>query len=343
MSSSRYKPSKEKRKATKKAAEAEKVVRELSPSEQRKETIIKTGVFILVIAFMMTSGIVCVNLNPESESPQQQQTRPVDELQQGVERWKEELAQNPDDPSALANLAFYYNKQAQRLVEDKDKAEREKLLTNAITHLDKAIEKDPDYTFAYVQKSFALQGLGNKEEARTVLDNALEKATLPGEDAPVEEKAAAEGNRVQVLTAMAGMEIESENFEAALSHLDEAVQIKPGEGSIHLQRALALGRLGRRDEAEKALDMAVDIGQKMRDRQTLFLAEGLRREMFPDSVATPDVEGSPAIEVTPGDGASPEAPATPAVELSPSVEATPEAGATPAVEATPLSPTPNES
>ena len=334
MSSSRYKTSKEKRKAEKKAAEAEKSVKELTPVEQRRERIIQFGVGILVVAFMMTSGIVCVNLNPETETTQQQQERTIDDVQQGINTWKEELGKNPDDAAALANLGFYYNRRALQLKEDAQKDERAKILDLARTNLEKAIEKDPDYVFSYQELSQTFIILEKNEEARKILNKGLEKAKLEG--VPEEDLPQAEGNRVQLLMGLAAVEIEEKNYDEALKHLDDGIKIKPGEAKLYLHRAMAFHKLERMEEAEKALDMAADIGQNMRDQETLYMVEIIRRQLFPDATPTP---GAPTGDATPTGEATPENEATPVSEATPTEEASPVSEATPATEATPVAET----
>lgn len=315
MSSSKYKKSKELRKAEQ---QVEAKPRELTPTEMRRQRMINAGVIVLVVAFMMTSGIVCTDLGanePQNQPAQTEQQNPVDELERDIERWSKELATNPNDPTALSNIGYSYNRKASSLFDEKDADKRTEALGLARQHLEKAIEADDKFMFAYEQLALTLHMEGKPGEARTLLEGALEKVQ-PEEGADEARQAELDSKRAQILLRLSELDLDDKKPEDALAKLDQAQEIKPGEAEIYLNRAIAYAEMGNREEAEKNLDLALDIATKMRDRDTLFKVNLIRQKYYP----APVPEATPALESTPSAPATPTAEATPA---APTPEATP--------------------
>ena len=145
-------------------SDAELEEKSLSPQEQRRQMLLNIGVWFLVLAFCMTSGIMCFSVGGQEKLMKaQEEAQQKDPTQAEIERWSGEVEQNPNDPVALANLGYYWGQKAQELEktaakpkkdDDKNKKDgkpaitREQALQNAHGYLDRALQADPNYAFA---------------------------------------------------------------------------------------------------------------------------------------------------------------------------------------------------
>ena len=154
-------------------------VREISPQEKRRNIFIQIGVWFLVIAFCMTSGIMCFAIGgPEDQNGQEQAQGTVDEIQSEIDRYTKEVGTDASNVEALANLGYYWMQKGDTLSTaeslkqeaktkaaiDKDLADkgqtpaadkdakkemsREEAYANARTYLTQALGIDQNYLLA---------------------------------------------------------------------------------------------------------------------------------------------------------------------------------------------------
>ncbi|MBI3926733.1 MAG: hypothetical protein HY319_14425 [Armatimonadetes bacterium] len=316
--------------------------REISPIERRRRLIINVGVAIVILAFSVTSGITYTNLNQEVpvDNPTQQEA-PMDQVQMEIERWQGELANDPQNVAALANLGFYYRQKAlPLLVDEKKKEESQQLLARSEENLRKAMELDPNYGFAVQELASTLRMQEKDDEARQLLEKAIEQAQQPvqpaqGED-PETLKAARQRQEVEARMALADLAFSQGNTEEVLAQLGKVLELEPGNIDAYMGRASLYQRDEKKDLAKADLEKALDIAQKMNDRRAVLIMQLLYQMDNPVS-ATPVPGGTPGAEAPmPIPMTSPGAEA-PLPTASPGAEA-PIPTATPAAEATPASP-----
>lgn len=345
MSSSRYKPPKEKRPKE----EVQENPKAKTPSEKRREWFINFGVSILVLAFLMTSGIVYVNLNQDQpgipepgDTPMSAMDAQLAQIDSEIERWNQELATNPDDVTALANLGYYYMQKAQAVSQPPlqdptatpapEDGRRDEFLAKAREYLEKALSVDPNYAFAHQQLAETYIAAEQFDEARRQAEAALEAAERPV--GPDEDPATAETTRlnekVQARMLLGRLAAREENWQVALDQLGQAIELKPGETNAYISRALVYRQLEQDARAKQDLEKALDIAQKMSDQQAMILASALLQQMEPAPQGTPTPEATPAATPTPA-ATTP----TPAATPTPVTTATPAPAVTPTPAATP--------
>ncbi len=309
MSSSIYKAPKEQRKA--KRQEEEYQERELSPHEKRRQTVIHVGVWVLVLAFMMTSGIVCVNFEDELPPPPSQNQSSSNEDEAALEKWQERVGENPEDAAGWANVGFYQTRLASRLDPEKEAPEREKQLALAEENLRKALEVDPNYFFAYEQLGRTLIVGGKTEQARETFEQAYELAEQ--EPADESEEAEKKAQKVTALMGLSELDFREEDFQGAIGQLDRVIEVKPGEGEAYVRRAAIYHQLEEKDKARADLLVALDIAQNTQDQELLMISQGLLQQLMPEEESgeassgeeAPGEEKPPGEEEPPADEAQP--------------------------------------
>jgi tetratricopeptide (TPR) repeat protein len=116
----------------------------------------------------------------------------------------------------------------------------------AAAHLEQALQVSPDYLPARVKLAEALLDSGNPDRARPLFDAlGREPASEPAAELGLGRIAAAEGHH-----------------EAAIAHLQRAIALFPEWGAAHYALALSYRALGRRDEAERALERHAQYGAR---------------------------------------------------------------------------------
>jgi Tfp pilus assembly protein PilF len=151
------------------------------------------------------------------------------ELEKSIAAWKEALAMEPDDVSALSNLGSAYT-YAGRLEE-------------ATAQYRRALEIDPENYKTRSNLGVALARTGHREEALKHLRHALE---LNPEDVPT-------------LTALGGVQMQSGYLEQAVETLKRAVELDPSHTDAHNNLGGALARQGKYGEAITQFETALRI------------------------------------------------------------------------------------
>lgn len=311
----------------------------LTPRERFRNTVIHAGVAVLLFAFLLTSGIVCVNLNQDQSQGQQELPK-----QSELSYWREQAAKDPANMEAIANVGHFlieesFNKQGEE--QKKALEEAEQNLARVTSMVDSP------------QRSFAMQEMARvkllKKDyagAQAQIDEALKHADRPvppGEDATsVEEGRKAE--RASVYRLQASLFVEQGKQREALAVLDKVAEISPASVmQVLFQKADLYAQLGEKDRALAQLDLAQKFAGTDQERMMVMI---LRQQlMAPPPSASPSPGGAEA-EALPGPAPvstaspAPVATTTPApvnpAPLPTSASPTPVATTSPA----PASPTP---
>ena len=233
------------------------------PPRTARDRIIQFGVLFLIICFLLPA-VTCAVV-PEPEVPENVQQMQQDPIAKFIKQYSDELAKNPGDPAALANLGYYTTIKAMTAPEDK----RNELFATGEKYLRDSLEKDPDYAFATSELARNLLLQKKTEEANTLINEALEKVEpkLASED----EKEAndAKSRKVDLLLLAAGADSEAKDNQAALDKMNQALELRPGDTNLYFARASVHMALEDKEAARKDLTTAVDIGTKMGDQQAV--------------------------------------------------------------------------
>lgn len=281
------------------------------PGRSPKDIIIQIGVGILVVAFLMTSGLVCV-LPDQAEQVQQSPTEQVDETTVQIQQYSKQLEKDPNDAVARANLGYYQGIKAVGMpATPESETEKKTLLLTAEDNLRKSLEKDPNYGFAQLELGRNLLMQEKLDEAATFISmgmkDAEEKLTSSDEKVMNEGK----NQKAELLRLSSVVALQQGNNEEALAKLSEVIEIKPGDPSVYIQRAQVHRQLGDNDSARKDFNTVVDIGQKTGNQQAVVIGQAMLEDMDrPATPATPEAAASPdAASTTPATSATPTAPA----------------------------------
>lgn len=294
--------------------EEEEAVREISPEERRRKFIINFGVGILLVAFLTTSGITCVNLNQFTPQPQQQQEEgPVDRNASELKRWQEEVGKNPNDANALANLGYYQLERGVG-VYGTDEPNKQKDLDAALTNLEAALKVDPDFGFALQQKARVFLVQNKLPEAKAGYEAMLASAEKPVPD-DAKNKEGAErlrkDNQVEAHLGLASVAQGEKKLPVALEHMNKAIELNPGDAESYLQRAVVHLQMKQKELARKDLETIAEIGKATRNPQMEQIAQQYIYAMDNNMLPDPDAPETPAAPATPATPATPGTPATP--------------------------------
>ncbi|MCR5661261.1 MAG: hypothetical protein K6G50_03910 [bacterium] len=257
----------------------------ITPQERRRSFLIQAGVWFLVIAFCMTSGIMCFSIGgQEKQVAEQQAAEQADPVQAEIDRWTNLVSSNPNDAVALANLGYYWTQKADTLPEnvtgeegkdgDKDgkpAVSRAQALASAEEYLDRAVKADPNYAFA-IQKLAELRILQKKnDEAKSLYEQVITLSDQPvAEDEDKETIEAQRSNqRCQARMGLAALYMLEKNFDAACGEIDKVLAEQPGSMEAFMLKANALA--GKEDTPAmlQCCDEAIKVAESMKDLMNL--------------------------------------------------------------------------
>ncbi|MGM9998192.1 MAG: hypothetical protein ACI38Q_02170 [Candidatus Bruticola sp.] len=274
-------------------------VREISPQEKRRSIFIQIGVWFLVIAFCMTSGIMCFAIGgPNDQEGQEVAAGAVDEIQSEIDRYTKEIGTDASNVEALANLGYYWMQKGNTLSTaeslkqeaktkaalDKDMAakgqtpevkadsnkpemSREEAYANARTYLTQALSIDQNYLLA--KKSLAdLEVLEDHEDAAAKLyKEIIAFCEQPLKLNPGDDETTIKTSRiVQKVSAevhLARLYGSKEKYQEAMSLLDDAIKLDPGNIEAYHIKAMISFSSGKEAEGVKALNNAILIAKNM--------------------------------------------------------------------------------
>ncbi|MDO5295512.1 MAG: hypothetical protein Q4F00_02560 [bacterium] len=264
-------------------AEAELEEKSLSPQEQRRQMLLNFGVWFLVLAFCMTSGIMCFSIGGQEKMIKaQEEAQQQDPVQADIDRWAHEVEQNPNDPVALANLGYFWGQKAQELAkptpkskdsdkqdkkDDKPAITKEQALQNAHGYFDRALQADPNYAFALQKYAELSIYEKNNTKARELLEKVVAACEKPIPDG--DDKEALEANALnqkgQAIVTMAGLDADDKNYAEAEKRLNALIKEQPGNMQAHLAKATVIISKdgGDKKEALNSYAEALKIAQSL--------------------------------------------------------------------------------
>ncbi|MGM9992327.1 MAG: tetratricopeptide repeat protein [Candidatus Bruticola sp.] len=274
-------------------------VREISPQEKRKNIFIQIGVWFLVIAFCMTSGIMCFAIGgPDEQEGQEVAAGAVDEIQSEIDRYTKEIGVDAGNVEALAYLGYYWMQKGDTLSTaeslkqeaktkaalDKDMAakgqtpaskadnakpemSREEAYANARTYLARALSIDSNYLLA--KKSLAdLEVREDHEDAAAKLYKEIitfceQPLKLnPGDDETTI-KTSRVVQKVSAEVQLARLYGSKEKYQEAIPLLDDAIKLDPGNIDAYHVKAMIYCSNGKEAEGVKAFYNAILIAKNM--------------------------------------------------------------------------------
>ena len=262
-----------------------------------KDWFIRIAVGILVVAFLMTSGLVCVlpDKPKPKENPQQQQQ--VDENEEMIQRYSKELASKPRDAAVLANLGYYTSLKASNMfpTDEEAKNKRMTLLVTGEEYLRKSLAEDPDYGFAKSELARNLLLQDKIEEAKGFIDSALAGVEANLEDVDEQVVSKAKSQKAELLRLSAAVDFNEGRKEEAIEKLGQVIELKPGDYRTYMQRGQLYQQAGDKDLARKDYEILVDIGQKTQNRDAAMSGQMLLQQLDAPAAG----EATPAPSSTP--------------------------------------------
>ncbi len=257
----------------------------ITPQERRRSFLIQAGVWFLVIAFCMTSGIMCFSIGgQEKQVAEQQAAEQADPVQAEIDRWTNLVSSNPSDAVALANLGYYWTQKADTLPADgtadegkedekdgKPAVSRDQALSNAEEYLNRAIKADPNYSFA-IQKLAELRILQNKnDEAKSLYEQVITLTDQPIADDEDKETIEAQrtNQRCQARMGLAALYMLEKNFDAACGEIDKVLAEQPGSMEAFMLKANALAAKEDTPAMLQCCDEAIKVAESMKDLMNL--------------------------------------------------------------------------
>lgn len=184
------------------------------------------------------------------------------------------IAKNPNSPTAQSNLSGALLKRG--------------AIDEAIIHLQRSLELEPNFQFGHYHLGLALLQKGNLdaaiEELRKVLainsndfktyytlGNALsKKGELDEAAASYQNALRLQPDLVDAHTNLANVLLEKAEIDAALTHYRKVVELEPDSPGSHYNLAVGLARKGELDPAIAELRIALRIDPKYPDAEPLL-------------------------------------------------------------------------
>ena len=122
-------------------------------------------------------------------------------------------------------------------------------LASALVHVDRALELNPSRGYAHEQRGRLLFGMERYEEARAALETALEF----------------EPEKQTTLFYLGLVEIEEENWSAAVGKFERVIRVEPRFALGHAFLARSLAESGQLEDARQAQERAREYGADARE------------------------------------------------------------------------------
>ena len=287
--------------------QADAEIREISPQEKRRQFFLNVGVWLLVIVFCMTSGIMCFSIgdkNGDQNDQEQAQTQQRDEIQSEIDRYTQEVANDAQNVEALAKLGYYWlqkgmaspkaeslKKKAAKAkqadgdkdggeAEEKHEVSKEEAFANARDYLTKALNLDKNHIFAKKNLADLDAEENHYESARKAYNEILAFCKEPvkvkeGED-ETSVQVGRNNQRVDVDLSLAKLNMRDNKLEEAVACLDDAVSVDPGNIEAYTMKAFIYSEANQFPKAHEAyksaLAIAVNMGE-LNSALNLYLGE----------------------------------------------------------------------
>lgn len=272
------------------------------PGRTSRDLVIQVGVSFLIIAFILAPMLVFV-MSPTVEPQAQEQQQQQDDTDAQIQHYSQEVAKNPGDAIALANLAFYTTQKATALPPTPEsETMKMTLLKEAEGNFRKSLETDPAYGFAQAELAKNLILQQNYDEAEAFISKSMKdlEGKLTSSDTAV--VAESENHKVQLLGLSAVIVAERGDLPGAIAKVNEAIEMMPGNPQLYKQRAIMHFQNNDKDATRKDLTTMVDIGQKTGDQNAAMEGQ-MMLQMLDQPEPTPlpatATPAAPAATATP--------------------------------------------
>jgi hypothetical protein len=239
------------------------------PPRSGRDRFIQFGVLFLIICFLLPAITCAVTPDAPPLDPAQQAAQ-QDPVEQQIRQYSKQLSENPNDPTALANLGYYTTLKAARLgLTGGQEEEKMTLLVTSEKYLRDALKQDPDYSFATAELAKNLMMQEKTDEANTMIEEALVKIEpkLASEDE--KEQNDAKAQKIELLRLSAVADVRAGKNDTALEKMGQVIELKPGDPRLYMARAELHATSGDKEAARADLTTAIDIAGKIGDVQSV--------------------------------------------------------------------------
>lgn len=238
-----------------------------TPEYKRRMRIIRLGTGILLFAFITTSGITCVassfsqRAEPGEAATAANGTR-LDPVSAEISRIQEEIKATPGLVDERAELAEYLLERASQAKE----AQAGPDLDEAQKQLDAALKVDPNKAAVHQMYGQLYLAREQADKASSEFEQALKLSSVPVDPkAPDKEiqETAQQAAQVKALEGLASAAVLNKDYDKALSSLDQALKLNPGEGSAYIMRGRVQILRKQPEAARKDFQFALGIASRL--------------------------------------------------------------------------------
>ena len=225
------------------------------------------GIGGLVFSGCGSSGSTANGLNP---------SQTIDRGLEQITYNERQLEQNPNDPLSLANLAYSYQSQAFKLkIKDdlnQSKANEQQIteyLSNAERNYTKAIEIDPNYSFAAVNLMELYNMSAKYDKAITLGEHLYKEKNLAEKTTEVSETE--EGNDFSpIASKLVIAYVNSDQMENAKKYTEKALELNPSD--TKLLYSLAKSNFAKKDEKDFAKSKEATTADELSKRALAIIS-----------------------------------------------------------------------
>jgi tetratricopeptide (TPR) repeat protein len=187
-----------------------------------------------------------------------------------LNHYKKALIQNPDDLNVMDNMVWSYR--------------RTEKFVDAFEMSETMINKAPDNFIGYRNKGQSLVYLCNIKDSIICYTDALDYTTEESNE------------RASVLSERSAAFLIADNYEAALSDAEEALQITPKNYTLSINKCIALKKLDQGEEAEKILQNILPEIEDKYLRACAFAVLDDKEEMLKELEAAIDKDNGRRVD-----------------------------------------------
>lgn len=134
----------------------------------------------------------------------------------------------------------------------------------------KALKYDPTYAIAYLSEALVYNKQNNTELMKVAMDSAIATGIRTNDEKTVEQAVKFMSNH---LTIEANNAFKKNDYNTAISYLDEAVAYAPENPELYYLYALSYNKLSKWDEAISSAEKGLSVEEKTAAKQARFYFE----------------------------------------------------------------------
>lgn len=230
----------------------------ITKGEQKRIKFIQGVTWVLVITFLITCVGFAVIGRGKRESSTNQQDKPVSDDQkfsEEIKYWNEQIKENEKDPLSWGNLGYQYQIRAITMLKNDGSVEGMKKakgpLQEAIKAYQKALELDPDYTFAMQHLAESYLFTGEYDKAKKYWEEALKR----------------DPENVKYHLGIAKIYFAEEKYNDVVKKIDEVLKLDPTMLEAYQYKSQSFLLMNKNEEAKKALLSGKEIAMQMGDQE----------------------------------------------------------------------------